>query len=148
MVDSARSYGREWELAQGELCRLVEYRCPLDMLDCVKACVRLVALSVEASLARRYVRPWCLMRTDEKGRVMCRRFGRGEGKNSERRLTCVRRVRVDCFEEGFRVEDAVDGGVRARPALPSVLAGLSGYGHLTSSGIAKVDDQPQGGSMT
>lgn len=52
-AESAGSYGREWELAQGELCRLVEYRCPLDMLDCVRACVRLVALSVEASLAKR-----------------------------------------------------------------------------------------------
>eukprot|EP00752_Nemacystus_decipiens_P008416 g7524.t1 len=52
-TESAGSYGREWELAQGELCRLVEYRCPLDMLDCVRACVRLVALSVEASLAKR-----------------------------------------------------------------------------------------------
>lgn len=54
-AESASSYGKEWELAQGELCRLVEYRCPLDMLDCVRACVRLVALSVEASLAKRYV---------------------------------------------------------------------------------------------
>ncbi|CAM9651115.1 unnamed protein product [Ectocarpus sp. 4 AP-2014] len=52
-AESAGSYGREWELAQGELCRLVEYRCPLDMLDCVKACVKLVALSVEASLVKR-----------------------------------------------------------------------------------------------
>eukprot|EP00903_Cladosiphon_okamuranus_P016933 g15609.t1 len=52
-TESAGSYGREWELAQGELCRLMEYRCPLDMLDCVRACVRLVALSVEASLAKR-----------------------------------------------------------------------------------------------
>lgn len=34
----------------------MEYRCPLDMLDCVRACVRLVALSVEASLAKRYLR--------------------------------------------------------------------------------------------
>ncbi|CAM9402350.1 unnamed protein product [Discosporangium mesarthrocarpum] len=52
-TESGGSYGREWELAQVELSRLVEYRCPLDMLDCVRACVRLVALSVEASLARR-----------------------------------------------------------------------------------------------
>ncbi|CAM9837399.1 unnamed protein product, partial [Phaeothamnion confervicola] len=46
--------GREWELAQRELCRIIECRCPMDMVDCVKACVRLVALSVEASLQRRH----------------------------------------------------------------------------------------------
>ncbi len=50
---SQRGYGREWELAQRELCRIVEYRCPRDMIDCVRACVRLVALCVEASMARR-----------------------------------------------------------------------------------------------
>ncbi len=50
---SQRGYGREWELAQHELCRIVEYRCPRDMIDCVRACVRLVALCVEASMARR-----------------------------------------------------------------------------------------------
>ena len=45
-----RGYEREWELAQRELCTLIQYRCPRDMLACVRACVRLVALSVEASL--------------------------------------------------------------------------------------------------
>ncbi len=50
---SRRGYGREWELAQRELCRIVEYSCPRDMIDCVRACVRLVALCVEASMARR-----------------------------------------------------------------------------------------------
>ncbi|CAM9358252.1 unnamed protein product [Chrysoparadoxa australica] len=45
-------YGREWELAQRELCKVTEYCCPTDMIASVQACVRLVALAVEASMSR------------------------------------------------------------------------------------------------
>jgi len=45
--------GPEWELAQEELCKILNCTSPIDMLGCVRAAVRMVALSCEASRKRK-----------------------------------------------------------------------------------------------